>query len=110
MPMWLERFRLCIRSYVARLGEVGPVDPQNLAEEVALRIAFTAARAERDPDSLLPPDVVIALPALPGDYAWARAEAAIVPSDNFRRLYGQPDGALAPQGDALHPDGWFEAG
>jgi len=106
MPMWLERFRHCIGSYVARLGEPGPVDPQTLAEEVALRMAFVTARAEADPDGLLPPDVADALPALPGDYAWIRAEQAIAFSENLLRLYDEP--ALASRGSALYPDAWFD--
>ena len=106
MPMWLERFRHCIASYVARLGSPGPVDPHTLAEEVALRMAFITARAEPDPDGLLPPDVADALPALPGDYAWIRAEQALAPRATLTRLYAEP--VLAARGSALHPDAWFE--
>jgi len=106
MPMWLERFRHCIGSYAARLSEPGPVDPLTLAEEVALRMAFVTARAEPDPDGLLPPDVADALPALPGDYAWLRAEQAIAFSENLLRLYAEP--ALGPRGSALYPDAWFD--
>ena len=106
-PAWLERFRECIRQYVQRLGKPGPIDPQTLAEEVALRLAFTAARAESDPDELLPPDVADVLPALPGDYAWGRAEDAVGLSQDLVAVY-----TPAPEGDArdsrLHPRAWFD--
>jgi hypothetical protein len=108
MPGWLERFRLGVGDYVARLGTPGPVDPETLAEEVALHMAFAAARAERDPDSLLPPDVGAALPLLAGDYAWVRAEEAVPQSDQLRRLYGPGGAAVPPRGDPLHPERWFE--
>ena len=107
-PLWLERFQLAVRSYVARLGRPGPIDPRTLAEEVALHMAFAAARAERDPDTLLPPDVAGALPAEAGDYAWSRAEAAVGPSDNLARLYDGAGSQLASPGDPLHPECWFD--
>jgi hypothetical protein len=107
-PIWLRRFQFCVREYVDRLGQPGPVDPRSLAEEVALHMAFVAVRAEADPDSLLPPDVAQELPSLPGDYAWRRAEEAIAQSSGFRRLYSG-DGAHASwPGDRQHPESWFE--
>lgn len=107
MPSWLERFRLCVGGYVARLGSPGPVHPRTLAEEVALHMAFAAARAEQDPDGLLPPDVAAVLPVLAGDYAWIRAEEAVPHSEQLLRLYS-PDGAAIPRrDDPLHPDCWF---
>jgi hypothetical protein len=107
-PMWLERFRRSIDDYVGRLNAPGPVDPGTLAEEIALRMAFEAARAERDPDGVLPPDVADALPALPGDYSWTRAEAEVPPSTAVRQLYGADGERLARPGSALHPEGWFD--
>jgi hypothetical protein len=107
-PMWLERFRMAIGSYVARLGGPGPVDPRTLAEEVALTMAFAAARAERDPDRLLPPDVAVALPAQAGDYAWNRAEAAAGRSHRVARLFDGVPAHVAPPGDPLHPECWFD--
>jgi hypothetical protein len=109
-PMWLERFRRSIDDYVGRLNAPGPVDPGTLAEEIALRMAFEAARAERDPDGVLPPDVADALPALPGDYSWTRAEAEVPPSTAVRQLYGADGERLARPGSVLHPECWFDRG
>jgi hypothetical protein len=106
-PSWLERFCGSVRDYVDRLGKPGPVDPRTLAEEVAVRMAFTAARAEPEPDHLLPPDVAEELPSLPGDYAWARAETAMNLGDDVRRLY-QDDGRPLRWRDRLHPECWFD--
>jgi hypothetical protein len=106
-PMWLVRFRHCIAEYVARLNEPGPVDPRTLAERVALRMAFVAARAEPDPDSLLPPDVADVLPLLPGDYAWTRAEQAIGASEILAPLYGEDP--ARPAAGVRHPESWFDA-
>jgi len=107
-PMWLERFQLAIRDYIVRLGQPGPMDARTLAEEVALHMAFAAARAEGDPDSLLPPDVADALPALPGDYAWSRAELEAGRSANLAGLYDAAGDGLAVPDDPLHPACWFD--
>lgn len=107
MPVWLERFRRSARAYVSRLDKPGPMDPRTLAEEVALRMAFTAAHGQADPDGLLPPDVADALPALPGDYAWSRAEEAIGLSEQLQEMYSAA-ARLASRGDPLHPECWFE--
>jgi len=106
-PAWLERFCESVRHYVARLGKPGPLDPCSLAEEVALHMAFAAARGKADPDTLLPPDVAEALPALPGDYAWSRAEAAVRGSEKLRALYDGADGDAA-RGYGLNPEAWFD--
>jgi hypothetical protein len=105
---WLERFRRSIDDYVGRLSAPGPVDPGTLAEAIALRIAFEAARAERDPDGVLPPDVADALPALPGDYAWTRAEEQVPPRPAVRQLYGAEGERLARPGSPLQPECWFD--
>ena len=107
-PLWLERFRSCIDAYVGRLSEPGPMDPRTVAEEIALRMAFQAARSERDPDGVLPPDVADALPALPGDYAWNRAEEQVPQSAGVRHLYTGEGEQLAGREEPLHPDCWFE--
>ena len=106
-PGWLEHFRECVRQYVHRLGKPGPIAPQTLAEEVALRMAFAAARTHSDPDDLLPPDVADVLPALPGDYAWSRAEDAVGFSQELLTLYRPgPEGEAR---DALRPAwAWFD--
>jgi hypothetical protein len=106
--MWLERFRSSIDDYVGRLSAPGPVDPRTLAEEIAVRMAFEAARTERDPDGVLPPDVADALPALPGDYAWTRAEEQIRLSPAVPWLYSGNGERLAQPGSALHPECWFD--
>lgn len=109
-PMWLERFRRCTGEYVGRLDKPGPIDPLSLGEEVALHMAFAAARAAADPDELLSPDVAEALPSLPADYDWTKAEDAVGWSDGLRRIYGDdPPTQLAPD-DPLHPESWFEVG
>jgi hypothetical protein len=107
-PMWLEQFRESVRQYVHRLGRGDPVDPLSLAEEVALRMAFATARAEADPDGLLPPDVAAELPAEPGDYAWNRADEAVPASEGLNRLYRNGARGIAPRGHALHPECWFD--
>ncbi len=107
MPVWLERFRRSARAYVSRLSNAGPVDPRTLAEEIALRMALTAARAQADPDGLLPPDVADALPTLSGDYAWSRAEEAIGLSERLDQMYSVA-ARLHSRGDPLHPECWFE--
>jgi hypothetical protein len=107
-PKWLERFRSSIDGYVVRLGAPGPVDPRTLAEDIALRMAFEAARAERDPDGVLPPDVADALPALPGDYAWTRAEEQVPPTAAARQLFAPQGERLAGPGEPMHPECWFE--
>jgi hypothetical protein len=107
-PMWLERFQLAVRHYAARLGRGGPLQAATLAEEVALRMAFAAAGAEVDPDGLLPPDAAEAIPALPGDYAWNRAEAAAGRSAEVGRLYDGAVDRLPDPGDPLHPARWFD--
>lgn len=105
-PGWLRRFRSAVTAYVDRLDRPGPVDPVSPAEEVALRMAFDAARGEIDPDELLPPAVAAALPPLPGDYAWRRAAGEVRWSPGVRRLFARGDdaGAVGP----LHPTRWFE--
>ena len=105
-PAWLRRFRSAVAAYVDRLAGPGPVDPSSPAEEVALRMAFAAARTELDPDELLPPPVAAALPPLSGDYAWRRAAGQVRWTMAAGRLYepGDEPGAT----DRLHPDRWFE--
>ena len=107
-PRWLERFCFAARDYVGRLGKPGPVDPRTLAEEVAVWMALAAARSEPDPDNLLPPDVAEALPALPGDYAWPRAEAALALSADVRSLYSGDSGLPLRRSDRRHPECWFD--
>lgn len=107
-PLWVERFRRSVQNYVSRFGRPGPVDPRTLAEEVAVHLALCAAEGEPDPDGLLPPDVAAALPSLPGDYDWKRAAEAFGFSADLRRLYADAGGRLAPRGDPLHPEAWFE--
>jgi hypothetical protein len=105
-PAWLRRFRSAVAAYVDRLDWPGPVDPCSPAEEVALRMAFAAARTELDPDELFPPTVAAALPPRPGDYAWRRAAAEVRWTMAAGRLYNAGDEPAAP--DPLDPDRWFD--
>jgi hypothetical protein len=105
---WVERFRLTVGRYLERLENGGLLDPRSVAEAVALEMAFGAARAEANPDELLPPDVALVLPQLLDDFAWTRAEDAVGLRSSPYRLGDAAARAQPDRCDDRHPARWVE--
>ena len=106
-PTWLHAYAQAANDYEARLHHGNSIDPGSVAEEILLHTAFQAVRLEPDPDGALPP-AVLALPELPGDYAWARAAQHVGFRPDLPLLYQPVTRPLMEVDNALHPARWFE--